>query len=134
MEKVGQIEFKDLTLPVYNDLDDPMFAVTDIAQMLDCREIDIRKMLGQKKYTEFISERGLYAVLSSSDFPMCIIWRGVIFDELVKARKEKGLNIVEQFDEWSDLADTLYWDEEKACLMRSFTVSGGDVEQIPYEY
>ena len=32
-----------------------------------------------------------------------------------------------------DILDTLYWDEEKKCVMRSITVQGGDVEQIPFE-
>lgn len=31
------------------------------------------------------------------------------------------------------ILDTLYWDEEKKCVMRSITVQGGDVEQIPFE-
>lgn len=31
------------------------------------------------------------------------------------------------------ILDTLYWDEEKKCVMRSVTVQGGDVEQVPFE-
>ena len=47
-------------------------------------------------------------------------------------RKEKGMTIVDQFDEWDDLLDTIYYDEETGMLMQSVTVQGGDVEQIPY--
>jgi hypothetical protein len=42
------------------------------------------------------------------------------------------MTVVDQFDEWDDLLDTVYWDEEKKMLMQSVTVQGGDVEQIPY--
>lgn len=31
------------------------------------------------------------------------------------------------------IIDSLYWDEEKKCIMQSITVQGGDVEQIPFE-
>lgn len=32
-----------------------------------------------------------------------------------------------------DLLDTIYWDDERKCLMRSVTVQGGDVEQVPFD-
>lgn len=28
---------------------------------------------------------------------------------------------------------SLYWDDERECIMQSVTVQGGDVEQIPFE-
>lgn len=30
-----------------------------------------------------------------------------------------------------DILGTIYYDDEKKCLMRSVTVRGGDAEQIP---
>lgn len=39
-------------------------------------------------------------------------------------------DIQDQID-W--ILDSLYWDDEKKCLMQSVTVQGGDVEQIPFE-
>ena len=30
-----------------------------------------------------------------------------------------------------DILSTIYYDDEKKCLMRSVTVRGGDVEQVP---
>ncbi len=30
------------------------------------------------------------------------------------------------------MADSIYFDEETGQLMRSVTVAGGDVEQVPY--
>ena len=31
------------------------------------------------------------------------------------------------------ILDTIFWDEEKQCLMQSITVRGGDTDQIPFE-
>lgn len=30
------------------------------------------------------------------------------------------------------ILDSLYWDEERKCVMQSVTVQGGDVDQIPF--
>jgi hypothetical protein len=42
------------------------------------------------------------------------------------------MNVVQQFDEWDHALDDLYFDEETQMLMRSVTVQGGDVIQVPY--
>lgn len=36
-------------------------------------------------------------------------------------------------DDIDHILDTLYWDDEKKMLMRSVTIQGGDVEQVPFE-
>ena len=36
-------------------------------------------------------------------------------------------------DDIDHILDTLYWDDERKCVMQSITVAGGDVEQIPFE-
>lgn len=36
-------------------------------------------------------------------------------------------------DDIDHILDTLYWDEERKCVMQSITAAGGDVEQIPFE-
>lgn len=36
-------------------------------------------------------------------------------------------------DDIDHILDTLYWDEERKCVMQSVTVAAGDVEQIPFE-
>lgn len=36
-------------------------------------------------------------------------------------------------DDIDHILDTLYWDEERKCVMQSITIAGGDVEQIPFE-
>lgn len=35
-------------------------------------------------------------------------------------------------DEIDFILDTLYWDEEKKCVMQSITIQDGDVEQVPF--
>jgi len=59
-------------------------------------------------------------------------WRKIIHEELVALRRARGNSVVDQFNEWDRLSDTLYFDEETGIMMQSVTVAGGDVEQIPY--
>ena len=146
---VGEVRFQTYSLPVYGDLDDPMFLVKDVAETLHISKGDMFGILraisperklkasisfnGEIKEANFITEAGFYDILSQSQLPTALMWRHIITDQLVSARKEAGLNIIEQFDEWDHIADTLYYDEETGLVMRSVTVAGGDVEQIPYE-
>ena len=41
--------------------------------------------------------------------------------------------VVAWYSAIDNIVDTLYWDEERKCVMQSVTVYGGDVEQIPFE-
>ena len=58
-------------------------------------------------------------------------WRRIVLSELISLRKAKNMTIEEQFDEWAKQIDDIYYDEETGRLMRSVTVPGGDVEQVP---
>lgn len=145
---VGTITFDKRQLDVYSSLDEPIFRAADVAKMIDYSEGNTWKMLemceedeklnlpmvvaGQRRSVSFITETGLYNVLSQSRKPIARKWRRVIHDELVKMRKVKNFNILQQFDEWDHEADTLYIDEETDILMQSVTVQGGDVIQVPY--
>lgn len=145
---VGTITFDKRQLDVYSSLDEPIFRAADVAKMIDYSEGNTWKMLemceedeklnlpmvvaGQRRSVSFITETGLYNVLSQSRKPIARKWRRVIHDELVKMRKVKNFNILQQFDEWDHEADTLYIDEETGILMQSVTVQGGDVIQVPY--
>lgn len=145
---VGFIEFDDKRLSVYSSLDEPIFRATDIAHMIGYSEGNTWKMIqmceedeklnlpmvigGQTRQVTFVTETGLYNILAQSRKLIARKWRRVIHAELVRARKEKGMSIVDQFDEWDDLLDTVYWDEELGMLMQSITVQGGDIDQIPY--
>lgn len=146
---VGKIQFKNHALPVYRNLDSPLFKAADVADLIEyggnnvwnlthiCEE-DERLILpvvvaGQRRQVTFITESGLYNVLAQSRKPLARAWRRVIAEELIALRRSRGKNIAEQFEDWDHQADAIYFDEETGLLMRSVTVPGGDVEQIPYK-
>lgn len=146
---VGSIQFKNRTLLVYGNLDEPLFKATDVADLLEyggnnvwnltsiCEE-DERIVLptivgGQHRKVTFITETGLYNVLAQSRKPIARAWRRVVHEELIALRRSRGRNVSEQFEDWDHQADTIYFDEETGMLMRSVTVPGGDVEQVPYK-
>ena len=148
MNVVGTIQFDNRLLNVYRSLDDPLFRATDISSMIDYSDGNTWKMLqmceedeklnlpmvvaGQTRQVAFVTELGLYNILSQSRKLIARKWRRVVHTQLVTMRREKGMTIADQFDEWDDLLDTVYWDEELGMLMQSVTVQGGDVEQVPY--
>lgn len=88
-----------------------------------------------------VNEIGIYEALFASrrlEARKFRMWAATVMQNL---RKNVGLeqyevmrmtepDIQEQID-W--ILDSIYWDEEKKCVMRSVTVAGGDVEQIPFE-
>lgn len=148
LQVVGTIAFDNRLLNVYQSMDDPIFRAADVASMIDYSDGNTWKMLqmceedekltlpmvvaGQTRQVAFVTETGLYNILAQSRKLIARKWRRVVHTELVRMRKEKGMTVVDQFDEWDDLLDTVYWDEELGMLMQSVTVQGGDVEQIPY--
>lgn len=148
VEIVGILSFDDKTLNVYSSLEEPIFRASDIVDMIEYSDGNAWKMLqmceedekltlpmvvaGQTRRVSFVTEIGLYNILSQSRKLIARKWRRVIHNELVRMRKEKGMNIIDQFEEWDDLLDTVYYDDIRGMLMRSVTLPGGDVEQIPY--
>lgn len=146
---VGQIRLGSSVLDVYGDLDEPLFKAADIAniieysygntwRMLDMCEADEKLNLpmvvaGQRRSVSFVNEHGLYSILSQSRKEIARAWRRVVHDELINLRRTKGFDISEQFDEWNNAMDNIYFDEATGQLMQSVTTPGGDVEQIPYK-
>lgn len=146
---VGEIRFQTKVIPVYGDLDTPLFKASDIADLVEygegnvwnltrlCEEDEYLKLpmlvSGQNRQTTFVTETGFYNILSQSRKPIARAWRRVVYEELIAMRRAQGKNVAEKFEEWDHMADNIYFDEERGCLMRSVTVPGGDVEQIPYE-
>ncbi len=147
--KVGEIRFQTYAIPVYGDLDKPLFKASDIADLVEygegnvwnltrlCEEDEYLKLpvlvSGQHRQVTFVTESGLYNILSQSRKQVARVWRRVIHEELIALRRSQNKNIAEKFMEWAEMADNIYFDEERGCLMRSVTVQGGDVEQVPYE-
>lgn len=146
---VGTIRFDNRLLDVYFSLDEPVFKASDIANIIDYSGGNSWKMLemcekheklklpmvvaGQTRNVSFVTETGLYNILAQSRKPIARKWRLIIHEELVQLRKNRKLNIVEQFEEWDHALDDIYYDEETDTLMRSVTVLGGDVIQVPYK-
>lgn len=147
MKIIGNIKFMDHTLPVYDSLDEPKFKASDIATAIDYSDGNVWKMLemceadeklnlplvvaGQRRSVSFVTEIGLYNILSQSRKPIARAWRRIIHEELIALRIARGKNIAEQFEDWDKQADAIYFDEGTGMLMQSVTVPGGDVEQIP---
>lgn len=149
VEKVGTIRFDDHCLDVYDDVNEPLFKAVDVAKLVDysagstyhmleiCEadeKLDLLvRGLGQNRRATFLTELGLYNILSQSRKPIARKWRRVVHDELIKMRRQKGMDIIQQFNEWDEILNTLYFDDETGILMQSITVQGGDVEQVPFE-
>ena len=88
-----------------------------------------------------VNEIGIYEALFASRRLEARKFRRWSASVMQKLRRNVGLeqyevmrmtepDVQEQID-W--ILDSIYWDEEKKCVMRSVTVAGGDVEQIPFE-
>lgn len=149
IKPVGEMQFDNRVLNVYSSLNEPIFKVSEIGNMLNgrfgtggsllalCEEDEKLKLpmivAGQRVSVEFVTESGLYSILSQSRKPIARKWRRIIHDEIIHLRRQRGLDIIAQFDMWDEALDALYFDEETGILMQSVTVQGGDVEQRPYE-
>jgi prophage antirepressor-like protein len=104
---------------------------------------DISRKQGENKtrWMLAVNEAGIYQALFASRKLEARKFQLWTFDILKKLRKNVGLqgyevmrmtepDIQEQID-W--ILDSLYWDEERGCLMESYIVAGGDVEQRPFD-
>ena len=146
---VGEVRFQTKVIPVYGDLDKPLFRAQDVADLVDYGEGNVWNLVrlceadehlklsmivgGQYRQVTFVTETGLYNILAQSRKPLARAWRRVVHEELIAMRRAQNKNVAEKFMEWAEAADNIYFDEERGCLMRSVTVAGGDVEQVPYE-
>lgn len=145
---VGEIRFQHTVIPVYGDLDKPLFKAGDIADLVEYGNGNVWNLVrlceddehlllplvvgGQRRQVTFVTETGLYNILSQSKKPAARAWRRVVHEELIALRRSQGKDVAQKFQEWAEMADNIYFDEEKGILMRSVTVQGGDVEQVPY--
>ena len=149
IEVVGQIRLGSSVLDVYGDLDEPLFKATDVANIIEyssgntwnllsmCEEDEKLQLptvvAGQRRTVNFINEHGLYNILSQSRKEVARAWRRIVHDEIIKLRHTKGFDISEQFDEWNNEMDNIYFDQDTGRLMQSVTLPGGDVTQVPYK-
>ena len=104
---------------------------------------DIGRQPGENKtrWVLAVNEAGIYQALFASRKLEARKFQLWTFDILKKLRKNVGLQgyevmrmtepDIQQEIDW--ILDSLYWDEERGCVMQSITVQGGDTDQIPFE-
>lgn len=88
-----------------------------------------------------VNEIGIYEALFASrrlEARKFRMWSAGVMQKLRKSVGLEGYQVMKMTDpeiqeDIDHILDTLYWDEEKKCVMRSMTVQGGDVEQVPFE-
>ena len=88
-----------------------------------------------------VNEMGIYEALYASrklEARKFRMWAGTVMQKLRKNVGLEGYEVMRMTEpeiqkeiDW--ILDSLYWDEEKGCVMRSITVAGGDTDQIPFE-
>ena len=133
IEIAGTISFGGKLLNVYGDLDAPLFKAKDISHVIEYSSGNEWKMLemceddeklklpmvvaGQRRSVNFVTENGLYNILSQSRMEIARAGRRIVHDELINMRRTKGRNIAEQFEEWTMLwiISTLMKKLENSC-------------------
>lgn len=88
-----------------------------------------------------VNELGIYEALFASrklEARKFRMWAGTVMQKLRANVGLEGYEVMrmtdpEIQDQIDDILDTLFWDDEKQMLMRSVTIQGGDVEQVPFE-
>ena len=88
-----------------------------------------------------VNEIGIYEALFASrrlEARKFRMWAGTVMQKLRKNVGLEGYEVMRMTEpdiqkeiDW--ILDSLYWDEEKGCVMQSVTVAGGDTDQIPFE-
>lgn len=115
---VGTIKFDNKLLNVYVSVNEPIFRATDIASMIGYSEGNTWKLLElcehdeklmlpmivgkQIRHISFVTLSGLINILSQCRKPIAKEMRNIIIDGIIRNRKDRGLNIIEQFDEWKE--------------------------------
>lgn len=87
-----------------------------------------------------VNEMGIYEALFASRKLEARKFRRWSASVMQKLRSKVGLEQYEVMrmteseiqDEIDFILDSLYWDDEKKCVMQSVTVQGGDVEQVVF--
>lgn len=100
---------------------------------------DVRSKARKTQDMLAVNEEGIYEALFASRKLEARKFRKWSASVMKKLRSKVGLQGYEVMrmtepsvqDEIDFLLDSIYWDEERKCVMRSVTVAGGDVEQIP---
>lgn len=133
------IETPEVSDVISNDL--RYESVKKIDKAMNGKDIGRRPGENKTRWMLAVSEKGIYQALFASrklEARKFQIWT---LDIISKLRRNVGLDGYEVMQmvepeiqaRINDILDTLFWDDEKKMLMRSVTVQGGDVEQVPFK-
>ncbi len=94
----------------------------------------------QRRWMLAINEIGIYEALFASRRLEARKFRRWSASVMQRLRREVGLEQYEVMkmtypevqEDIDHILDTLFYDEETGCLMRSVTIQGGDVDQVPF--
>lgn len=94
----------------------------------------------QYRWMIAVNEIGIYESLFASrrlEARKFRVWSASVMQKLRKTVGLEGYEAMRMTDpdiqaDIDHILDTLYWDDEKKCVMRSVTVQGGDVDQVPF--
>lgn len=131
MEVIDNIRFRGLNIDVYDHpvYHEPYFKLKDFGKVYELEFIEHDEWC---KYDNeiYVNEIGLYNVLAHQDSEDARLWRRVIFEQLRGERISHQEMMSEEFSCWEDNCD-YYIDPDTGKMMRSVTVEGGDVIQVP---
>lgn len=104
---------------------------------------DIGRRPGENKtrWMLAVNELGIYEALFASrrlEARKFRMWAGTVMQKLRARVGLEGYEVMRMTekdiqDDIDQILDTIFWDEEKKCLMQSVTIQGGDAEQIPFK-
>ena len=105
------------------------------------KDIGRQRGVNKTRWMLAVNELGIYEALFASrklEARKFRMWAGTVMQKLRTNVGLAGYEVMrmtepEIQDQVDHILDTLFWDDEKKMLMRSVTVQGGDVEQVPFE-
>lgn len=107
------------------------------------KDIGYKRKQGENKsrWMLVVNEAGIYEALFASrklEARKFRIWTSTVLQKLRKSIGLEGYEVMRMTEsdiqeEIDHILEALFWDEERKMLMRSVTVQGGDVEQVPFD-
>lgn len=123
-----------------NDLKYEHQPVKTVTSQIIGKDIGRRPGDNKTRWMLAVNESGIYEALFASrrlEARKFRRWAGTVMQKLRKSVGLEGYEVMrmtepEIQDQIDDILDTLFWDDEKKMLMRSVTIQGGDVDQVPF--
>lgn len=114
--------------------------VSDHPSKVD-RSYDRKPGENKTRWMLAVNELGIYEALFASrrlEARKFRMWAGTVMQKLRANVGLEGYEVMRMTEpeiqaQIDDILDTLFWDDEKKCIMQSVTVQGGDVDQVPFD-